>query len=88
MDSNPENWKRDETPKSFFNPLDKEIEIPYKNDNNDDHIYKMPPLKIATQPKFMADLLIKHIVDEVINYRDIGVVTPQIRAAITKEVEA
>lgn len=86
-DSNPENWKRDDTPTSFFNPLDEDFAIDYRLDDGSLKNYIIPTIKISTYPKYLADYFVVHIVDEMINKRNLGHLTVEDRAELTKETE-
>ncbi len=79
-------YKRDETPKSFFNPLSFPVNVEYRDEKNNVLIIAIPPLKISEFPTYKADILIKHLVDAIINDRELGIVTPEDRKEIEKEV--
>lgn len=83
---NPDNWQKDETPKSFYSPLDNDFTITVRDETNAKIKYVIPALKISTYPTYLADNFIKHIVDEVINKKDLGYVTPEDRKKIEQEV--
>lgn len=87
MDSNPENWQRNLTPKTFINPLGSSVEIHHLDDENIPHTYSIPPFKPVTYPSYLADFLILHLVDAVINERKLGYLTPEKRAEIAAEIE-
>ena len=83
----PTTWTKDETAKTFFSPLSKDLVIEYRNDDGTYQAYIIPMLSPSTYPTYLADHFIKHIVDAVINERGLGYITPEERAEIQKEVE-
>lgn len=84
---NPTEWKRDETPKNVFNPLNDDVSVRYRNDKNEEKSIIVPFFKSTTYPTYLADHIIKHLVDAIIIDRKLGYVTPEKRAEIQKEVE-
>lgn len=83
---NPQDWKRNEAPKSFYNPLKDDFVISYRDEANEPVKYTIPPQKISTYPTYLADYFIKHIVDAIINERELGFLTPDDRQKIEQEV--
>jgi len=85
--SDPSLWTRNETSKSVFNPLTDDFIIEFRNDKNEIEIYTVPSMNMVTHPTYLADFLIKHLVDRIIEKRDLGYVSPEARAEIQKEIE-
>lgn len=79
--------KRNDSPKTFFNPLHKKLELEYRDDNNEIENITLAPLSALTYPTFKADFLIKHIIDALIDERELGYVTPGGRKLLQQEVE-
>lgn len=79
--------KRDDTPKSFFNPLHHAFILTYRDEDNKEETLTIPPLKLVTYPTYLADLIIKHLVTEIINERGLGYLTDEKRKEIEKETE-
>lgn len=74
---NPENWKRDETPKSLYNPLTEDFTVTYRDDNNTPIPYTIHAGEIETFPKYLADHIEKHLAQKLVfdrgmkpNYED------------------
>ena len=82
-----DNLKRDETPIHFFNPLKENVEIEIYDDQNHINLYILPALEISTYPKYLADILRKHLIDAIINERKIGMISSEKRLEIAKETE-
>lgn len=78
--------KRNEAPKSFFNPLNEAISVEVFNDDNSRQTFVLHPLETATYPTYLADLLIKHLVTAIANERE-KFVTEEERAKIQALVE-
>lgn len=82
----PTNWKRNEVPKTFKNPLEKDFTVKYFNDKNETETYTIPPGE-STYPTYLAKYFIKHLLDELINQKHGGYITPEVRAELQKEIE-
>lgn len=78
---------RDETPTHIFNPLKNDLVLQEFNDLNEKITYTIPVVEISTYPKYLADILRKHLVDAIINERNLGYISPEERAEIQKETE-
>lgn len=78
---------KDETPTHFYNPLTKNLEVALRNEQNQEVIKVVPAGEISTEPKWLADILIKHLVDAIINDRKLGIVSPEKRLEIQQEIE-
>lgn len=83
----PTTWTRNDVEKSFFNPVSRELVLEYRNDRDETVTYTLLPLRIATYPTYLADFMIKRLIDFVIEDRKMGYVTPEGRAEIRKEIE-
>lgn len=86
MQGDPESWTPDETPKSFQNPMTRPFQIVRFDEDNRPVAYEIAPLAIVTYPTYIADFLINHLTNAVINDRNLGYLTPEERAAITAEI--
>ena len=75
------------TLKSFYSPLKEDLTITYRDEQNNPVEYIIPSMEVSTYPTFLADNFIKHIIDAVINERELGYLTPEKRAELQKEVE-
>lgn len=84
---NPINWTRDETPVHIFNPLTIDVIVPIRDENNVQSDKIVPSLEITTYPRWLAEIVKKHVVDAVINDRELGYQTPEDLAKIQAEVE-
>jgi hypothetical protein len=78
---------KDETPTHFYNPLSKNLEISLRDDKNQEIIKVIPAGEISTEPKWLADVLTKHLVDAIINERKLGLVSPEKRLEIQQETQ-
>lgn len=87
MLDNPQEWVRDETPIYLFNPLDEDISVTKFIEDNTKVNYLIPALEMVTYPKYIADILKKHMVDAIINKRELGYLNNEQRREIEKEVE-
>lgn len=85
--TDPQNWKRDETPKSFSNPLGYDVTFAYQNDDNQTEHITLLAFQVSTYPKYLADWLIKHLLDAIIEDRNMGYVTPDDLRELRSEVE-
>lgn len=85
--SDPLTWNRNDAPKTFFNPLTKNIVLHYINDANESQEYTLKAYLPATHPTYLANWMIEKLIDEIINYRELGYITPEQRAEIKNEVE-
>lgn len=83
----PTTWKRDETPTHFSNPLKHTVTVELFNDENQKVAHEIPSIEIVTYPKWLADVLKKHLIDAIIDDRDMGYTTPEERAELMKEIE-
>ena len=83
---NPKDWKPDTTPITLYNPLMKDIVISRYTDDNTEETYTIPPMSAVTHPAYIANHLKRHLVDAIINHRKLGLVTPEMRSEIEKEV--
>ncbi len=79
-------YKIDDTPKSFFNPLDKDIQVEYRHENNLVDLINIPSLKISTHPTYIANVLVKHLIDAIVNDRELGLQSPELLRKIEQEV--
>lgn len=85
---NPLNWKPDITPTTLINPLKKDVIVDLRDDKNNKYQIKIDAnMGIITLPKWQSDVVKKHLVDEVINVRELGYLSPEERSKIEKEVE-
>ena len=62
---------RDNTPKSVFNPLKYDFKTTYRDDNNHQREYFIRSMEIETFPAYIADHMVKHLIDAVQNERHI-----------------
>lgn len=85
-DLSPSSWKPDETPTHIINPLTKSVTITFRNDENNPYELEVPSLEMSTYPKWQADIIIKKVVDAIINERELGIVTPESRSKLVEEV--
>lgn len=85
--SDPQTWTRNDTPKSFYNPLNDAQSFEYRHENNTLETYSIPPLKTSTYPTYLADFLINQLLNALINDRNLGYLTPEKRAELRKEIE-
>lgn len=83
----PKDQKRDDTPTHLFNPLKDVVKIGIRNDENEQETVEIPSLEVSTYPKWLADVLKKHLVDAIMNSRGLGFLTPEDRKEIEDEVE-
>lgn len=82
----PEQWKRNETPKSFFNPLLKSFTFDYLDDKNQSIKLEVPSRTLLTKPTYLADFIIKKLLDEVALHRYGGkYITPEEKDKILKD---
>ena len=86
MDHNPRNWKPNLTPKTFTNPLTKTITIRFRDEANTTHTRDIAAFEVLTEPAYIADHFIKHIVDEIVLERESGYITPERRKELEREV--
>jgi hypothetical protein len=64
--------RKDETPKTFFNPINKDFTMTYRDEyTNQEKTYTLQGLKQDTQPSWFADLIIKNLTDFTINQREL-----------------
>ncbi len=85
-DLNPEGWKPDVTPRSIYNPFSDDFTCSYRDDKNVKQSVVVPALDILSLPAWLAKHVGKHLVDTIINERDLGYVSLEVRAEIEKEV--
>lgn len=82
----PTRWTRNDTPKTFYSPLHKEIKVPYRDDDNKEHFYTIEPLSVNTHPTYMADIFIENVLEAYINELGLGFQTPEERNELRKEI--
>lgn len=78
---------RDETPTHLFNPLKNDLVLELFNDENIGTIYLARSLEVSTYPRYLADIVKKHLIDKIINDRGLGYVTPEQRKELLEEIE-
>jgi hypothetical protein len=83
---NPTDWKPNESPLSIHNPLTHDFTCSYRNEDNSTATLTIPAMDIVTLPTWLAEYAIKHLIDEMINERNLGFVTPQQRKKLESEV--
>ncbi len=86
MDSDPTHWTKNTTPKSFFNPLNHNIEVDYRDEKNLVNKIIIPSLEISTHPTYLANVLIKHLIDTMINDRELGYMSPEELKKLEEEI--
>ncbi len=86
MDQNPQKWQPNLIPKTIQNPLSIDFTCTARDDNNSIVTITIPALDAKSYPTYLADHIGKHLVDAIINERDMGYVTPEQRAELAKEV--
>ena len=83
----PTNQQRDNTPTHFFNPLKDTVKVGVRDDKNVEQMIEIPSMAISTHPKWLADVLVKHLVDAIINERKLGIISPEKWAELQEETE-
>jgi len=78
---------RDETPKSVFNPLRYDFKTTYRNDDNSFREYMVRSMEIETFPAYIANHVIKHLIDAVQNERHVLGTDLKAIEEIRKEIE-
>jgi hypothetical protein len=78
---------RDETPKSFFNPLAHDFIGEIRDDSNTIIKYTIPSMEISTFPAYIAERLIADLMTEITNQRELGYLTEEQKEKLRKEVE-
>ncbi len=78
---------RNDAPKSFTNPLTHEVIYEYftEPDNTREKIV-VKPFTQTTLPTWLADIVIEHVIDAMINEQNLGLVTPEMREELRNEV--
>jgi len=79
--------KRNDAPKSVFNPLSRDFRAKYRNDDNTQVEYVIRSMEIETFPTYLADHMIKHLVEEVANDRDVSRLSEDKMRKIKEEIE-
>lgn len=74
-------------PKPLYNPLTHDFSWEYKDDDNNQHIAVCRALEITYFPTWLADLVMKHLIDEVYENRKPKQNPELDREMIQKEVE-
>ena len=82
----PITWKKDETPKTIYSPVHKNLELSYKDDDNKDHFYTIEPLSVSTHPTYRADIFIEDILTAYMDELNVGYLTPDEREILKKEI--
>lgn len=78
----PTKWTRDETPKTFRSPLDKDVIVEYFTEDNQPTKYIIPYQKEITEPTWFANMLINKILDVMMpDYN------PEKREELRKQIE-
>lgn len=83
---NPENWKPNESPLSIHNPLTHDFIYSYRKEDNSPVTLTIPAMDIVTLPTWLAEYAIKHLVDEIINERNLGFITLEQRDKLEAEI--
>ena len=78
--------KRDDTPKSLFNPIKDDFIAEIRDDHNIKQTYIIHSMEIETFPAWLADILTKKLITAVKNERQIGF-SPELEEEIRKEIE-
>lgn len=79
--------KRDETQRTFYNPLSHTLVVVARKADNTTHEYMLDPIKYHTYPAYIAEHLIKNLIDAVANERGINTVRePNKIEEIRKEI--
>lgn len=82
----PANLTPDETPVDLLNPLSRDVTYELLDDNNKPQSFTLQSMTVSTHPKYRADILLKRLMDEVINDRKIGFPGPNDREKILQEI--
>jgi hypothetical protein len=79
--------KKDESPKSLFNPMKSDAVFSIRDDQNVPQIYIIHSMEIETYPTYLADIIIKKLITAIQNER--GVLGTNLKGIeeIRKEVE-
>jgi hypothetical protein len=86
MDAN--QIRRDDTPKSLFNPLSKDFTTPIRDERNAVQTYTLHSMEIETYPTWLANLIEKDLITAIKNKRNVNPVSEIEHQKIVKEVEA
>lgn len=86
MNDHPDTWVPDETPTYLFSPLKNNLTISLLDDSNKEITITVPSMEIVTVPKYREELVKRRIVDEIINERNVGYISPEQRLELEKEV--
>jgi len=78
--------KRDDSPKSLFNPLKIDFVTSMRDNNNISRNYTIPSMEIATFPKYLADRIENDLITTIKNERKMGFITAERENEIKKEV--
>lgn len=82
------NWiKRDDSPKSIFNPLTEEFIAEYRDDKNIPQTVRLLPMSVNTFPKWLADNIVRQLIVAVQNKRNISPGDMVKEQEIRKEIE-
>lgn len=83
---NPEEWTADLTPTTIQNPLAHDFKHIYLTDDNSRTELSLPALDVVTLPKWLAERVIVHLTDAMINTRGLGFLTPEERLRLEEEI--
>jgi len=82
------NWiKRDETPKSIFNPMKIDLVCSIRDDNNVPQDYIVHSMEIETYPAYIANIIIKKLITAIKYARNVPPHSQEEEDKIKKEVE-
>ncbi len=82
------NWiKRDETPKSIFNPLKTDFVTSIRGNDNIPKDYIVHSMEIETYPAYIANIIIKKLITAVKYDRSVDLNSQVDEEKIRKEVE-
>jgi len=79
--------KRDETPKSLFNPLSDTFVTKLRGDDNIEVEYSLPGMEISTFPAYLAERIKVDLMTAICNQRNSGFMTEDEKNKLIAEVE-
>ena len=82
----PEKWSKDETLVTLYNPIDKEVRVEILDDENIPVKYVLEPYHSYTFPKYIGDIIEKHLLDAIKNHRSIGLTNANDIEELKKEI--
>lgn len=79
--------KRNDTPRSLFNPLRTDFVAEIRDEHNVQQKYVIRSMEIETFPAWLANIIMKHLIVAVQNERHINPLDPIATEEIRKEIE-